>query len=104
MYHAGMKEIAAAVDADAMPNPFVVWKAMYDAAPVLATAPAEPPKDTAALIRDCANTLDQLFRQRHTMKDVETELRRFARLVNSNPSCDGRAPCSIEDCRWPDCE
>lgn len=41
-----------------------------------------------ALVRDCANRLDQLFRQDYTMREVEAELRRLLRATQSN----GRSP------------
>lgn len=38
-----------------------------------------------ALVRDCANRLDQLFRQDYTMREVEAELRRLLRAALAPP-------------------
>ena len=38
-----------------------------------------------ALVRDCANRLDQLFRQDYTMREVEAELRRLLRAALAQP-------------------
>lgn len=42
-----------------------------------------------ALVRDCANRLDQLFRQDYTMREVEAELRRLLRATQSNGRSSG---------------
>lgn len=67
--------------------------------------------DWSEEIRDAANELDQLFRQRHTMKDVEHVLHRLLdralKRPESKPECNhawvsarNEVIQSGEICRW----
>lgn len=39
------------------------------------------------------------------LREADQRLRqRCQDFLAENESCDGRAPCSIDECRWPDCE